>query len=198
MNAEIESISTRVLYDLQDMLESDSNRDWVKPWNPEIKWWDIFTSGNFNSEPEVHESENFLLDAGITVSETNDGAAYYSILHDDINMPWKQAFSSYHSYYAVLFHEAIHWTGSNERLNRSGIGSKNSTPEYAREELVAEIGSMILCRKFQVPYAEQQHAYYVSRWLKGTEGDAQDNLIEATCSAMEAVEFLHRRARKGN
>ncbi|HEY0110539.1 MAG TPA: ArdC-like ssDNA-binding domain-containing protein, partial [Fibrella sp.] len=63
--------------------------------------------------------------------------AYYSPLFDFVNMPRPSAFDCPEAYYLVLFHELIHSTGHQDRLNREeavhtdGIGGEL----YAKEEL---------------------------------------------------------------
>ena len=50
-------------------------------------------------------------------------------------------------FYATALHELGHWTGHSSRLNRP-ILNKFGTPDYAREELRAEISSMMVCSGF--------------------------------------------------
>ena len=57
-------------------------------------------------------------------------------------MPLKAQFSDEVGYYSTALHELGHWTGHETRLNRESgpFGSIS----YAKEELRAEIGSMML------------------------------------------------------
>ena len=66
---------------------------------------------------------------------------------DLIVMPDREQFPNGPSYYPSALHELGHWTGHPDRLNRptpaEGIRECASSPQYAREELRAEISSMI-------------------------------------------------------
>jgi len=70
--------------------------------------------------------------------------AYYAIGSDRIQMPHFESFRDAESYYATLAHEMTHWTRHPSRLDRD-LGRKRWGDEgYAREELVAELGSAFL------------------------------------------------------
>ena len=66
---------------------------------------------------------------------------------DQVNMPKREAYisngdaTSTQSYYGDFLHELIHWSGHKSRCNRLDDKSKRG---YAFEELVAEIGSVLL------------------------------------------------------
>ena len=71
--------------------------------------------------------------------------AYYAPAPDYVQMPPFEAFQDAESYYATLAHELTHWTKHPTRLDRD-FGRKRFGDEgYAREELVAEIGSRVPC-----------------------------------------------------
>jgi len=80
---------------------------------------------------------------------TKDGftRAFYSLCEDYVGMPSQARFERSEQYYATLFHELVHATGHETRLNRStlteqaGFGSDT----YCKEELIAEIGAAFLC-----------------------------------------------------
>jgi antirestriction protein ArdC len=56
----------------------------------------------------------------------------------------KNQFESLFEYYHVLFHELIHSTGHESKLNRASVTKKHSfgSTAYAIEELTAEIGGL--------------------------------------------------------
>lgn len=73
--------------------------------------------------------------------------AYYSISKDEIVIPEKSQFVDGESYYGTMLHEMTHSSGHESRLNRlkpAAFGSE----EYAREELVAELGSALLASRY--------------------------------------------------
>lgn len=91
--------------------------------------------------------------------------AYYSILNDKIVMPEKAQFVDGESFVGVLFHEMTHSTGSESRLNRikpSAFGSA----DYAKEELIAELGSALVARRYGISKnVKDESAAYLKSWL---------------------------------
>ena len=57
-------------------------------------------------------------------------------------------FESHYDYYSVLFHELMHATGHQTRLNRTTVTKRHyqGSPDYAIEELTAEIGANYLAK----------------------------------------------------
>lgn len=107
-------------------------------------------------------------------SEIRHGSdtAYYSPALDCIYMPNQSAFrdtksgSAVEGYYAVLFHEHVHWSGHPSRLNRDLSGRFGSSA-YAMEELVAELGASFLCATLGInTYPRSDHAAYIASWLQ--------------------------------
>ena len=75
----------------------------------------------------------------------NEARAYYTPLHDTVNMPAPGLFPKREHYYSVLYHELTHSTGHWQRLHRQTLtdlcpfGSTN----YSKEELVVRrVGAM--------------------------------------------------------
>lgn len=69
-------------------------------------------------------------------------------------------------------HEITHWTRHKSRLDRS-FGRKSWGDEgYAREELVAEIGSAFFCADLELaPGVREYHAAYIGSWLEVLKND---------------------------
>ena len=62
-------------------------------------------------------------------------------------MPKANTFVDTDSYYKTLFHEIVHSTGHESRLNRKGVSgtvASFGSDVYSKEELVAEMGSLFL------------------------------------------------------
>ena len=74
-------------------------------------------------------------------------------------MPNKQRFGSELDVITILFHELGHWTGHKDRLNRSGVVQswEFGSPEYAFEELVAELTACFLLSISIFPIAIRSH-----------------------------------------
>jgi antirestriction protein ArdC len=100
-------------------------------------------------------------------------------------------FDSSDNYYASLFHELIHSTGSADRLIRKGIidpihfGSEN----YGKEELIAEIGASFLCSMSGIENTIDLQASYIQNWLQALKNDSK-LIILASSHASKAVDFI--------
>lgn len=85
--------------------------------------------------------------------------AYYSIRKDKIVLPEKSQFYNPESFYGTGLHEMIHSTGAKGRLDRFG--------DYAKEELVAELGSALVMQKFGLSKTiKEDSCSYLKFWLK--------------------------------
>lgn len=92
--------------------------------------------------------------------------AFYSISKNAITLPEKSQFIDAESFAGTAFHECIHSTGSESQLNRlkpeGGFGSS----EYAREELVAELGSALVAQRYGlVKHVKEDSVAYLKSWL---------------------------------
>ena len=64
-------------------------------------------------------------------------------------MPKKRLFPpDSNRYYTILFHELIHWTGT--RLGRAMQSFTQDSDKYSDEELIAEMGAMLLSLQFGI------------------------------------------------
>jgi antirestriction protein ArdC len=65
-----------------------------------------------------HDECDATIDAtGATI--THGGSeCYYSPKHDRVTLSERDSFHSMESYYATAFHELVHWTGAEKRLDR--------------------------------------------------------------------------------
>ena len=62
---------------------------------------------------------------------------------------------------------------------------------YAREELVAELGSAFLCADLNLtPDTREDHAAYIATWLKALKDDKR-LIFYAASHAQRAVDYLH-------
>jgi antirestriction protein ArdC len=90
--------------------------------------------------------------------------AFYVPALDRICMPARSRFESPSAYYATLIHEMMHSTGAKTRLKRNLTGCKGSST-YAIEELIAELGSFLACRRLEINSCAENHAAYLSSWI---------------------------------
>lgn len=118
--------------------------------------------------------------------------AYYNPAYDIVVVPTMEQYKTKEEYYSTLFHELVHATGHESRLARpsltkmAGFGSQ----EYSKEELIAEIGSAMLC---SVAGIEQKtldnSAAYIAAWLKALKNDKR-MVIVAAGQAEKAAKFI--------
>lgn len=151
-------------------------------------------------EPQYELLNALIVKSGADIFFSGE-KAYYSPNQDLIRMPENYRFfdpelrspntgSGSSSFYATLLHELIHWTKHKNRCGRPGIGSDIRT-RYAFEELIAEIGAVLICEAFnQVPVARKQNAAYLAVWLKALEND-ESLYFEAVKYAHAAAEWLY-------
>jgi len=137
----------------------------------------------------IERAEVFFAAAGATLRHGGN-KAYFSPSADFIQLPPFEAFRDAESYTATKAHEFIHWTGHETRLNRD-IRNRFGTEDYAKEELVAELGSAFLCADLAiVPEVRADHAGYIASWLKALKDDKR-LIFKAAALAQKAADHLH-------
>ena len=135
----------------------------------------------------IYEAEQRIAKTGAIISHGGD-AAFYSPSHDKIQLPNKTTFQDAGSYYATAFHELTHWTSAKTRLDRT-LGTKFGNPEYAFEELVAEMGAAFLCQDYRIK-GELRHAGYIQNWLKACRADDKA-IFKASALAQKAANYIN-------
>ena len=141
-------------------------------------------------EPErIESAEAFFRRTRATI-KTGGGRAFYSPGADEIVVPKIERFPDAVSYYSVLAHELTHWTGHEDRLDR-GLGACRGTEDYAREELVAELGAAFLCAGLGLANEPRKdNAAYVASWLKALRSDPKA-IFSAASKAQYAADYLY-------
>jgi antirestriction protein ArdC len=138
---------------------------------------------------------DFVIKAGVGLNHGGD-RAFYRPGTDQVTMPYLSCFieasgvEGPEHYDSTLLHEIVHWSGHPGRLARPDL-AVNDKASYAREELVAEFGSAILCAYFGVT-GRLQHPEYIASWLQALRKDTRA-LFVATRMARQAYEFLLER-----
>jgi len=118
--------------------------------------------------------------------------AFYSPSEDCIGIPDRERFNGEAGYYATLFHELIHSTGHEKRLNRPSITERNGfgSDPYCKEELIAELGSAFLCGHADiVDRTIDSSAAYLECWLKQLQND-RTLIVYAAAQAQKAADFI--------
>jgi hypothetical protein len=129
--------------------------------------------------------------------------AYYSCgdRDDFICMRTAKSYFKKSDFFSVLFHELIHWTGHVLRLDRESFYEYNENRHYeAYEELVADFGSIKLCRYFGYEVSKHMYGnidYYTKRLkkpktsLKQVEKDAEEAVDYILKKLLNSVEGKH-------
>ena len=118
--------------------------------------------------------------------------AAYNIGMDTIEMIPKESFDSENEYYKTLFHEMIHSTGAEKRLDRELSGNMGSDI-YSKEELIAEMGSTFLMAEAGIEDTStmENSAAYIASWLRVLKEPKNINLVVTAASAAErASEYI--------
>ena len=118
--------------------------------------------------------------------------ALYIPALDLVCMPSPEVFENPETYYSVLFHELVHSTGHDSRLNRDPIRSPMAhEPQlFAREELVAEMGSAFLCGYAGIENKViDESLRAIEYWSRKLENDPR-LLMHASGHAMKTVEYI--------
>lgn len=165
--------------------------DYVEPTLP--------TKKNLVAQHQDSEAFVRLVNANV---EYGGSRACYTPATDTINMPNADAFvdtpdaTATQSFYSTLLHEHVHWTGHESRLDRLKAKGK-FTSDYAYEELIAELGSVILAVQLGLEVQPTpDHAKYINTWLTGLK-DEPRALVRAMSDASKAVAYLEGEKRKG-
>jgi putative DNA primase/helicase len=118
----------------------------------------------------IERAEQILQASGAVIRHGEQNRAFYRPATDSIHMPDKGQFPAADAYYAIALHELGHWTGHESRLGRD-LSNPFGSEGYAKEELRAEIASMILGDELGIGHDPGQHAAYVGSWIKVLQDD---------------------------
>ena len=133
-------------------------------------------------------AERILIASKAEIEHQYGNNAYYSPIKDKIVLPEKTQFADAGSYYAVALHELGHWTGHESRLNRQ-LMNQFGSDDYAREELRAEIASMMINRELGMPHDPERHATYVNNWVSVLEKDPTE-ILHACRDAQKIQKYV--------
>lgn len=140
----------------------------------------------------IEHAERFFANTKAVIRHGGN-QAYYAPLTDHIQMPVLASFRDPESHVAVLAHESVHWTAHSDRVGRDLSRYSKDKTDRAREELIAEIGSALVCADLAiVPELEPRpdHARYVASWLTVLANDKRA-IFQAAAHAQRAVAYLH-------
>jgi antirestriction protein ArdC len=163
------------------VFNADQIDDLVIPAIPEPPKPDFDADSNVMALVDKLGLENGLTHGG--------DSAFYSPTRDFISMPPMAAFNSANGYHSTLLHESVHATGHKSRLDRD-FSKRFGDESYAFEELVAELGSAMLCAHCGIDGEMQSnHVAYIANWLKVLRNDKKA-ILTASAKAQQALDFL--------
>jgi antirestriction protein ArdC len=147
--------------------------------------------------PEIDEDE--LCESIVTgwesrpalyLNSPTEYRAYYRPSTDSLHMPARSFFVDVSHYYSTLFHELVHSTGHESRLNRT-FGDRFGDELYSKEELVAEMGAAFLCAIAGIAneHIDRNTTAYIQNWITRLEEDNR-LIVHAAANAQRAVDLI--------
>ena len=149
---------------------------------------------NFTKDETNEIVQDFINSSECTIKEVAQDKAYYNPGKDEIVLPLRESFKSSQDFLKTTFHEMVHSTGHKDRLNRDLSGGFGSE-KYAKEELVAELGSVFLQSKLGIKVEGEHfdnHSAYLKSWISILKNDSNE-LFRAAAQAEKASERLYER-----
>ena len=132
----------------------------------------------------------------ITLQNEQGNKAYYQPSTDKVVLPMIAQFAETSEYYSVAFHELIHSTGHQSRLNSIQQQAFFGSEAYSKEELVAEIGASALVNHMgiETPQSFDNNTEYIQSWLEVLHNDKRF-IVSASSKAEKAVQLIleHRK-----
>jgi len=173
----------------------------VKLERPRVFYAHVFNASQIDNMPEqikqdkteqqwtpIERAEKILAASGAKIMHTQNDNAFYRPASDEIHMPRKELFDTADKYYATALHELGHWTGHETRLDRP-LNNPFGSEGYAKEELRAEISSMLLGEEIQIGHDPEQHTAYVGSWIKALKEDPLE-IFRAAADAEKITGFV--------
>jgi antirestriction protein ArdC len=188
--------------ELRDDSKPDDSEDAVKR-IPLLRAFTLFHTSQIDGVPDYipptieeapwrapEAAEIIIANSGAVVRFGGD-RAFYSPSTDHIQMPPHAAFATAEGFCGTMIHEASHWTGAEARLNRD-LRNHFGSHDYAREELRAEIGQMMICGELGIAVSDadfSNNAAYVASWLEKLRSDRKE-IFRAAADAQRIADYL--------
>jgi len=147
---------------------------------------------DYSNGKQIKKCEDILRDMpNLPAIEEGGSAAAYNPRLDLLRIPSKREFKDREKYYSSAFHELVHSTGHETRLNRKNFKHNGFGDEkYSKEELVAEIGASFLCATCGIENKTiDNSSAYIQGWLKRLNND-KTLIISAAAQAQKAVDYI--------
>ena len=178
---------------------------WYKPF---LRYWRVWNSEQLENERDIIPApletvsefipvdgaqaytDAYIEREGI-VLDHEQGRAFYRPSNDMIGMPSPNTFDCPEEYYSTLFHEEVHSTGNEKRLNRKeGMTNVFGDHLYSLEELVAEMGAAMMCAVCEIETVTiENSAAYIQSWISKLESNPKW-VVQAGGKAQKAVDYM--------
>lgn len=177
---------------------TDSKDDEIRPFVKKYYVFPVQSVDGIEPKREIKTRENakiediekavqtFAANTNLTITNENEGTAYYSPAEHRVNVSEISRYKDTNSYYDTLFHELSHSTG--KALGRQMLGEHGSK-DYSKEEVVAEITCMMLCNFFGIESKRENSATYVAGWAKKLQANP-NWLFEGASAAEKAFAYI--------
>ena len=140
---------------------------------------------------QIEIIERVIENSAAPINFDGGNRAYYSPIKDSIHLPEIKQFKSMQDFYATALHEIAHSTGHSSRLNRELSGGFG-TPNYAREELRAELASIFMQIELGLSVEGkhfENHGAYLASWLKAVKNN-QKEFFTAASDAEKIADYV--------
>ena len=134
---------------------------------------------------------DYLRRTGVKLERINGDRAAYDAATDTVTIPLLRQFKNSESYYAVLFHELVHSTGSSARLNREVGMAAYDTEDFTKEQLTAEIGANMLLAHCELDTLKvvRNSVSRIAGWIEAFNNDPK-LVVNAARAAEKAVNLI--------
>ena len=178
--------------------EGQPIKEQIRLERPRVFYASVFNAEQMDNLPKLsikapdwdplERAEHILQASNAVIRHGEADRAFYRPSTDSIHLPHKHQFSTPDRYYATVLHELGHWTGHELRLNRD-LAHPFGSEGYAKEELRAEIASMLLSGELGIGHDPGQHVAYVSSWIKALQEDPTE-IFRAAADAEKIQDYV--------
>ncbi|WP_165026663.1 ArdC family protein [Dysgonomonas sp. ZJ279] len=190
MQADYHKVPSIKVFDVFNLDQTDYEKVYPEEWSEIMNRFNEEVSLNQNEmyrDPfldNILNNQHWVCPFDIRLSNS----AHYNLRQDRIVLPLKTQFNDGQSYYATALHEMTHSTGAEGRLNRFEKGDETSE-EYAREELVAELSAALMSYYMGIESTiREDHVSYLKGWINKMKKEP-DYLINVLSDVVKAVKY---------
>ena len=197
---------------LDGMTIEEKNDYFSQNVKPIRKFYRVFNGDIINGIPALEKTEINPMEKVDRVEQLLDywneneakivyggSQAYYRPKTDEIHLPNREKFFSMQEFYSTALHELGHSTGHESRLNRN-IENLFGTPDYALEELRAEIASMFIEQDLEIQ-VDAEHKRNNSAYIAAWKQEIKDNpnaLFTAITDADKIAKYVSLKVQQKN